>query len=178
MRAVAALLFFCLSALPLFAVDPTYAALRASRPDGRTIPVTDFVFERDVFRFKLTGKIHFLTPVDGKTSGAIFIGQGSYELKPANDFERRQLAIYTADDQLTSIVDQFDSAVFLGTALPAAAEKAAAPVAGAADPKAVDRWEEYLKKQRRDLHTNVQIRLLQELVDFQEPFFMTWVNGK
>lgn len=178
MRALAALLLFCLSALPLFAADPTYAALRASRPDGRTISVTDFVFERDVFRFTLSGKIHLFTPVDGKTSGAIFIGQGSYELKPANELERRQLAIYTADDKLTSIVDQFESAVFLGTAFPAAAEKAGAPVAGAVDPKAVDRWEEYLKKQRRDLHTNVQIRLLQELVDIQDPFFLTWVNGK
>ena len=63
--------------------DPTYTALRAIQPDGRTIALNNFVYERDVLKFTLNGTLHLLTPVEGKTSGAVFTGQGSYELKPA-----------------------------------------------------------------------------------------------
>lgn len=172
------LLSLCLAPFA-FAADPTYTALRSARPDGRTIALKNFVFEHDVLKFTLNGHLNLLAPVDGKTPGAVFVGQGSYELSPANLFERRQLAIHTNDAKLTSVVDQFDSAVFLGTALPIAAEKAGgAPVAGTPDAKALNLWEDYMKKQRRDLHTNVHVRLLQELVDGGQPFFYTWVNGK
>ncbi|MFP5247856.1 MAG: hypothetical protein ACLGH0_14275, partial [Thermoanaerobaculia bacterium] len=173
-------LFVCLFATSAFAAaDPTYSALRAARPDGRTIALTNFTYTRDVFHFTLNGKLHLLAPVDGKTSGAVFIGQGSYELKPASETELRQLQINTADDKLASIVDQFDTAVFLGTALIAAAEKTGAPVAGAPDPLAVSRWTDYMKRQKKDLHTNMQVRLAQELLnDESEPFFLGWIDGK
>ena len=160
------------------APDPTYTALRAARPDGRTITLTNFVFDRDVFHFTLNGKLHLLTPVEGKTSGAVFIGQGSYELKPASEYEQRQLAINAADDKLTSIVDQFDSAVFLGTALVAAAEKTGAPAAGTPDAAASSKWDAYMKRQKKDLHTNMHVRLLQELLNKDEPVFVAWVDGK
>ncbi|HYO76719.1 MAG TPA: M1 family aminopeptidase [Thermoanaerobaculia bacterium] len=174
-------IFVCLivSTIASAATDPTYAALRAIRPDGRTIALHNFVYERDVFRFTLSGTLHLLTPVEGKTEGAVFIGQGSYELTPATTLEKRQLAINANDDKLQSIADQFDSAVFLGAALPAAAIKMSAPVSGPADAKAVDRWESYLKKQRKDLRTNLHIRLLQEVVDGEiEPLFLGWVDGR
>lgn len=182
-RTASALAVLCLvsfSFSSFAATDAAYTALRAARPDGRTIALNGFVFERDVLRFTLNGKLHLLSPVEGKTSGAVFIGNGSYELKPASETERRQLAIHANDDELTAIADQFDSAVFLGTALVAAAEKASAPVAGTPDPKASDRWNDYVKRQKKDLHTNIQVRLLQELYDDAslEPFFLGWIDGK
>ena len=176
---VAAVLSFFVALSALAAPDATYTALRAIRPDGRTIAVDNYVFERDVLRFTLNGKLHLLTPVEGKTSGAVFIGQGSYELTPASDTERRQLALHAADDKLTTISDQFDSAVFLGTALLNDVAKLGEPVAGTPDKKASDRWDAYMKKQRRDLHTNMHVRLLQELVDTPgEALFLGWVDGK
>lgn len=170
---------FVSSAVFAATTDPTYSALRAMRPDGRTIALNGFVYERDVLRFTLNGTLHLLTPVEGKTAGAVFTGQGSYELKPYSAAELRQLQINANDDKLTSVVDQFDGAVFLGTALPAAAMKLGEPVAGTPDPKATDRWNGYLKKQRKDLRTNLHIRLMQELVDGDlEPLFLGWVDGK
>lgn len=159
-------------------VDPTYQSVRASQPDGRTIALNDFAFERDVFRFRLTGTLHLLAPVGGKTFGAVFLGQGSWELTPATAAEKRQLQHHAGDDKLATIVDQFDSAVFLGTALVAAAEKGGAIVAGTPDPKAADRWRGYMKQQGKTLHTNMQIRLLQELVDGDGPWFFAWIDGK
>src|SRR5437588_7178773 len=77
------------------ATDPTYAALRGARPDGRKIPVQGLVLERDAFRFQLdSGALHLLAPVEGRTIGAVFVGQGSYRLNPAIQTEARQLAIY------------------------------------------------------------------------------------
>jgi hypothetical protein len=181
MRRSAFAVAFCLfiSTTAFAATDPTYAALRAMRPDGRTIALNNFVYERDVLKFTLNGTLHLLTEVEGKTAGAVFTGQGSYELTPAAESELRQLRINTNDEKLTSVVDQFDGAVFLGTALPAAAVKLGAPVTGTPDAKAIDRWEGYLKKQRKNLRTNLHIRLMQEVVDGDlEPLFLAWVDGK
>jgi Peptidase family M1 domain len=161
------------------ASDPAYTALRDARPDGRTIALSNFVYERDVLRFTLNGTLHLLPPVEGKTPGAVFTGQGSYELKPATPYEQRSLAINTGDDKLTALTDTFDSAIFLGTALPAAAEKASAPVAGTAAASAVDKWNDYLKKQKRDFQTNMHVRMLQEILNAEaEPYFFAWIDGK
>lgn len=158
--------------------DPTYTALRAAKPDGRTITLTNYVFARDVFTFTLNGKLHLLAPVEGKTAGAIFIGQGSYELTPASPVELRTLQLHAGKKDLVSLTDTFEHAVFLGTALPLAAEKVAAPVAGTADPAALNRWDDYIKKQKKQFGSNMHLRLLQEVVDGGEPFFFTWVDGK
>src|SRR5437879_5387926 len=59
------------------AADPTYAALRAARPDGRVAAVHGLVLDRDVFHFELeSGAVHFLEPVAGRTIGAVFLGRG------------------------------------------------------------------------------------------------------
>jgi len=161
------------------ASDPSYVALRASRPDGRTIALNNFVFDRDVLHFTLNGKLHLLAPVEGKTAGAVFIGQGTYELKPATPQEQRQLVLNTGDDKLETLSDQFDSAIFLGAALIGAAEQSGPAVPGPADPAAIDRWDDYMKKQKKDFKTNVHIRLLQEILNGEsDPFFMVWLNGK
>jgi hypothetical protein len=62
---------------------------------------------------------------------------GALVPKPISATERRQLQICSGDDKLATLSDQFDSAVFLGSA----------PAAGAADPAASQRWDDYLKKQ-------------------------------
>src|SRR5262245_16955441 len=78
------LLGLCLGAwsAPLAAAaaapDPTYAALRAARPDGRRVPVSGLTLSRDAFQFRFdSGAFHFLAPVEGRTLGAVFVGRGS-----------------------------------------------------------------------------------------------------
>ena len=174
------LVVLCLIAVSMSAEsDPSYVALRAANPDGRTIALTNFTFDRDVLHFTLNGTLHLLAPVEGRTAGAVFVGQGSYELEPATPQEKRQLAINSGDDTLETIGDQFDSAVFLGGALIAAAQGAGAPIAGTPSPVAIDRWNEYMTAQKQDFHSNVHIRLLEEILNGEtDPFFMVWVNGK
>src|SRR5512135_70054 len=92
--------------------DPTYAALRAARPDGRTLSLANAVFDRDAYHFTLDGTLHLLAPVNGATFGAVFVGNGSYTLTPATEDERHQLAMYTDDAKLSALSDSFVSAVF------------------------------------------------------------------
>ncbi len=179
MRRVLFALLVLYLAFSVFALDdPTYTALRAAKPDGRTIALSNFKFERDVFTFTLNGKLHLLAPVEGKTAGAVFIGQGSYELTPASPAELRTMQLNSGKKDLVTLTDTFEHAIFLGTALPAAAEKTSAPVAGAADPTALDRWDGYMKKQKKQFSSNLHLRLLQEVIDGGDPFFFTWVDGK
>src|SRR5881392_1176578 len=89
--------------------DPTSTAMRATRPDGRTIRVKDLAFDRDVFHITLNGTLHLLAPVSGKNVGAVFIGRGAYELTPASDVERGMLAVNAADPSLKTLRDDFDA---------------------------------------------------------------------
>jgi hypothetical protein len=170
------LLLLCLSSYA--ADDPTYTALRAAAPDGRVVTLTNYVFEHDVFTFTLNGKLWLLAAVDGKTPGAVFVGQGSMKLVPATDAEARQLAIYAGKADLPELSDTFERSVFLGSALVDAAVKAAAPVQEAVPAPVKKQWDDYLQKQKKTLHTNLHLRVLQEQLDGGGAFFFAWVDGK
>ena len=171
---VAAVLFL---SFPLHAAtDPTYTALRASRPDGRTVALTNFTFDRDVYHFTLNGSLHLLAPVGGTTPGAVFVGEGQYTLTPATADERRGLALRSGDDKLTTLADKFDSAVFFDTAL---IKQAGDAKTGNADTRAGQVFDDFLKRERRDLTTNFHLRVLQDLLDpVERPLFLAFVRGR
>jgi hypothetical protein len=155
----------------------SYAALRASVPDGRQIQVRDAVIERDAFRFELaSGTLHLLAPIEGKTPGAVFIGQGRFVLTPASESERRLLGVYRGDVKLTALRDEFESLVLLGWDSVAALEKDAA--SAAADPRAADIWARHMKRQKKDLTTNFHLRLLQDLLNGGGSAFLAFFDGK
>lgn len=166
----------CLSA----AEEPTYAALRAARPDGRTLTLADATFDRDAYRFTLNGTLHLLAPVNGATFGAVFVGTGSYTLTPATADEKHQLQMYTDDGNLTELSDSFGSAVFFDAALIADLLKTAGEAKpGAVDAEASKVFDDFLKHERKDFTTNFHIRLLQEILDpLAQPLFMAFIDGK
>jgi peptidase M1-like protein len=179
--------FVCLvllSGAVLAASDPTYTALRNTRPDGRTVAVSGLVLERDVFRFQFdSGTFHFLAPVDGRTVGAVFVGHGSYRLSPATETERRQLALSSgADKDFETLADEFDDLVLLfGDDTAQEIELSQPARAGTADPHAIDVYERYLKRQRKDFRTNFHLRLLKDLLNtpgLMSGVFMALVDGK
>ncbi len=179
LRAVAAATVALLTSSAVFA-SASYSDVRSARPDGRVIAINQLTFNRDAYQFTLTGQLHLLTRADGKTFGAVFTGQGSYQLEPASDVERRHLAIVTGDDKLVTLADTFESAVFFARDLIAAAEKAGAAKEAAPGSAALSTFDEYLKRQRKDFSTNIHIRVLQDLLNepSSEPFFFAWLDGK
>jgi hypothetical protein len=179
-------IFFLAAALasPLQAgTDPTYAALRGARPDGRKIPVQNLVLERDAFRFQLdSGALYLLAPVEGRTVGAVFVGQGSYRLSPASPNELRQLALSSgADKGFEALTDTFEDLVLLFTdGTLAELERHAAIQTGAPDPHAADVYDRWLKRQRKDFQTNFHLRILQDLLNAPgrtDGVFLALING-
>jgi len=166
------------------APDATYTALRGARPDGRTITVKDVSLDRDVLHFQFaSGTFHLLAPVEGRTVGAVFVGHGSYKLTPATPNERRQLALSSgAGEGFESLTDTFDSMVLLflddtdaELALKTPVEK------GLPDAHAVQVYESWLKRQRKDFKTNFHLRVLQDLLNspgVTTGLFMALVEGQ
>ncbi len=156
--------------------DRSYVALRAARPDGRTIAVNNFVFDRDVYHVTLNGTLHLLAPVNGSTVGAVFTGQGSYELTPATETERRMLAINADDASLKTFRDEFTSMVIFDRDLIAQLKT---PATGALDASATQAFDRFLKFEQKDLKDNVHIRVLQALLNnAAAPLFYAFPDGK
>ena len=159
--------------------DPTYTALRAARPDGRTIAVKDFAFDRDVYHVTLNGTLHLLAPVDGKDVGAVFTGHGAYELTPVSEVERKMLALNANDSALKTLRDDFDAMTIFDAALVAQLTESSAPVKGAAAPEATDAYDRFLNFERKELKSNLHIRVAQALLNGETgPLFIAVPSGK
>jgi hypothetical protein len=75
--------------------------------------VNNLVLTRDVARFTLTsGRLYLLTPVGGRTIGAVFQGKGTFAFTPPSITERDRLARF---EKATSIDVPVSSFVFLFT---------------------------------------------------------------
>lgn len=168
------------------APDPTYTALRGAKPDGRHIPVRNLVLERDAFRFQLdSGALHLLAPVEGRTVGAVFVGQGSYRLLPATPHETRQLALSSGanlNEGFEVLSDTFEDLLLLFTDdTLAELERHAAVEAGGPDARAAEVHDAWLKRQRKVFKTNFHTRILQDLLNTPgrtDGVFLALVNGR
>ena len=170
------------SAAGLFAdADPTYTALRAARPAGPAVGVQGLRLERDVFRFEFVkGSFQFLEPVAGRVTGAVFTGEGTWQLTPAGEGARRHLALRKDDPKLEVLTDRFESLVLLFTD-ETEAEIRKAGADSPADGRAASIWDNFRKSQRKDLEVNLQVRLLGDVLGGSEPssgVFIALVDGK
>ena len=184
MRALAATLLLCFAAGTLLAAEPPeYAAMRAARPDGRQSAVKDLKLVRDAYTFHFrSGTFHLLAPLGDRTWGAVFIGDGMWELRPSVERERRQLALVTGQPGLEILHDTFGSMVVMFSDNTAGEIEMAAPVAnGTPDAKAVGLYEQYLEDQKRKFQTNLHLRVLQEMLNTpaaRGDVFLAAVDGK
>jgi len=165
MRSMVCIFLLLVATSARAATVPEYDALREMRPDGRTVTVQGLSLVRDAFTIELrSGVVHLLIPVRGTTVGAVFIGDGVYRLTPATAAERRQLRLQTGEAQLETLTDRFDRLVLFFTDRTAAEITAhAAVVTGAPNEQAVRFYEDYLRRQQRDVQINLQLRLLGDL---------------
>lgn len=160
----------------LAAPDPTYTALRTARPDGRMVAVNNYEFDRDVYHFTLNGSLYLLPPVDKTDVGCVFVGDGTYTLTPATDVEQHTLALNAGDDKLKVLTEKFTSGVFFDSQL---ITKAGTPDKGTVAPEANRALDDFLKYERRELKTNVHIRVLEDVEDpTNPPLFLAYIRGK
>ena len=162
--------------------NPVYTALRAAVPEGAAVSVSNLSLERDVFRFRFEkGAFQFLAAVDGRITGAVFSGEGSWELHPAQEIERKHLALRTGESGLEVLSDRFDTVVLLFTDDTEAEIRRAGTPSAEASPRARDAWDAFRRTQRKTLKSNLQIRILQDVLGHgaaAEGVFLATLDGK
>lgn len=188
--AVLSLLLFALSALatspsPAEAAaqslannDPVYLKLRNVKIGSETIKVKDFILKKDAGTFTFhSGAFYLLEPVEGKITGAVFLGEAGFTLKAPIEVERRNLSLLTHGQPFE---EQFSSAVFRFTDKTEdeirKASAADAPVPSGDPAGLLSDVRQQLKKK---LHDNLSARLLEDVMSSQAGGkFTAFIKGK
>jgi hypothetical protein len=87
--------------------DPTYVALRNLTLGSEAVSVTNFNLKRDAGTFHLnSGTVCFVPPVNGKVTGAVFAGEGSFVLDAPTEAERKSLKYLTKEEEFNEKFEQ------------------------------------------------------------------------
>ena len=166
--------------------DPVYQQLRQQAKAGQDFSgayatVNNLVLQKEGATFNLrSGEIYFLAPVEGRYSGAVFIGDGEFTLVPPTEVEKNSLKIFTNEP---SITEQF-SALVLRFTDKTFAEVTAAPAVkmgtgGSQSSRANDLFRDNQTLLRKQLRDNGELRVLADLYAPERPgFFTAFINGK
>lgn len=156
--------------------DAVYQQLRHIGLSGDAVSVSDFVLKRDAGTFTFQrGAFAFVAPVEGKVTGAVFVGQGSFSLAPPLEEERRSLKVLTKEEPMA---EEFSSLVLRFTDKTAdeikAAGTATKATAGAEGP--LDQSRDACHKK---LHYNLDARILQDLFSGRPGgLFVAFIAGR
>src|ERR1022692_3408726 len=72
--------------------DPTYQALRNLTLGGEAVSVSNLDLKHDAGTFHLrSGTVCFTTPVQGKVTGAVFMGDGNFVISPRSEEHTSEL---------------------------------------------------------------------------------------
>jgi len=80
--------------------DPAYVALRSLTLGNEAVSASQLDLKRDAGTFRLnSGTVCFTAPVNGKITGAVFVGDGTFLLNPPTDSERKSLKYLTKEEE-------------------------------------------------------------------------------
>lgn len=167
-------------------IDPVYVKFRklSEAPNsfsGEYTAVNNLVLQRDAATFTLkSGEIYFLTPAEGKTTGAVFFGDGEMTLTPPVDSEKKMLNFFTDSPDLK---EQFSQLVIFFTDTTFDEVKSSPNVKmssnGSQSAKARDAFREKETLLKNQFRYNMATRLLIDAYAPPRPgFFTTFIEGK
>jgi hypothetical protein len=143
--------------------EKTYAALRADLPGAESVTVKDFSLAREggVFHFE-QGDFYFYSPVEGRVTGAVFVGKGKFDLTVKGASEQHSLSLLTKGPGMSQ---EFTTLVLRFTDRTAdEIRKASAGAGNAPDGHVRSAAEDLAKGFRRDLNENLDLRLLADVI--------------
>jgi hypothetical protein len=155
--------------------DATYQALRNGTLSGEAVSVTNLELKRDAATFHLhSGMVCFVAPVQGKVTGAVFVGEGGLVLDPPQVAERNSLKLLTKEDEFS---EKFEHMVLRFTdSTYGDIKKAGGSVSGGCDAELL---KDAQNTTRHKLKTNVEARILEELLSpSPRPYFLAFIHGK
>jgi Peptidase family M1 domain len=155
--------------------DPTYQALRNLALNGEAVSVNNFHLKRDAGTFHLhSGTVCFVAPVNGKVTGAVFVGQGTFVLDPPQESERKSLKLLTKEDEFS---EKFEHLVLRFTdSTYDEIKKAGSAATGSCDPGLLKDSQHTTRHRIKD---NLEARLLEEVLSPEpRPYFVAFVHGQ
>jgi hypothetical protein len=167
--------------------DPVYQQLRqaANASDvfaGSVAAVNNLVLKRDAATFTLrSGELYFIAPINGRVTGAVFLGEGELNLEPPNAREKASLNIFTGTQTLA---EQFSQLVLRFTdktydEIKASPNAAMHESGGAQASHARDVYRDNQTLLRKILRTNAEERALNDLYAPKRPgYFTAFINGR
>src|SRR6266581_3734142 len=155
--------------------DPNYVALRNITLGSEAVSVTNFDLKRDAGTFRLnSGTVCFVPPVNGKVTGAVFVGDGTFLLVPPTETERKSLKYLTKEDEFN---EKFERLVlrFTDTTYDEI-KKAGASAPGGCDAGPL---KDSQNTTRHRIKYNLEARILEEVLS-PEPrsLFYAFIHGK
>ena len=145
--------------------DPVYRQLR-NLGLGQTFHLDNFTLNWDVATFRFEkGTLTLLNPVNGIVTGAVFIGEGHFNLKPVTVIDAHELARRTGaaevNEDFTEVVFRFTGEARLKF-LPGLGERVETPaeVAGV-----FNHWKERMRRRREEAQSFTQYLLEGETID-------------
>jgi hypothetical protein len=155
--------------------DPTYQQLRNLTLSGEVVSVSNFALKRDAGTFHLhSGTVCFVTPVQGKVTGAVFTGEGNFVLDPPLESERQSLKLLTKENEFS---EKFTQAVLRFTdSTYDDIKKGGSPASGGCDASLL---KDSQNTTRHKLKNNLEARILEDVLS-PEPggLFYAFIHGK
>jgi hypothetical protein len=155
--------------------EPTYQQLRNIGLSGEAVSVNGLTLHRDAGRFHLrSGTVCFVAPVQGKVTGAVFVGDGNLVVDPPTATERGMLALLSKErefsENFSQLVLRFTDNTYDEI------KKSGTANASGCDASAL---KDSQNATRNRLRYNLSARILQDLLG-TEPggLFVAFVHGK
>lgn len=157
--------------------EPMYQQLRQIGLGSEAVAVHELILKRDAGTFTLhSGSVCFLAPVNGKVTGAVFAGDGSFSLVPPLAVEQRSIALLTKaprlEEEFHELVLRFTDDTY------AEIKKAVGSAGGAAGACGAGILDNAKNAARKQLHYNLDGRILQDaLSDQAGGLFVAFIKG-
>jgi Peptidase family M1 domain len=156
--------------------DPTYLALRNLTLGTEMVNLSNVDLKRDAgtFRFR-SGTVCFAAPVNGKVTGAVFDGDGSFLLNPPSESERKSLQFLSKEaefhERFERLLLRFTDSTYDDL------KKAGKPASsGACDSGTLKDGQNVT---RHKVKHNIEIEILGELLSPEpRPLFCAFIHGK
>jgi Peptidase family M1 domain len=155
--------------------DPAYSALRNLTLGPEAVTLTNYDLKRDAgtFRFR-SGTVCFVAPVDGKVTGAVFVGDGMFLLDPPNEAERKSLSYLSKQDEFN---EHFERMLLRFTDRTYGELKKAGTATDSSCDASILKDSQNVTRHR--IKHNLEIEILAELLSPNpRPLFIAFIHGK
>ncbi|MGA9039818.1 MAG: M1 family aminopeptidase [Terriglobales bacterium] len=155
--------------------DATYQQLRNIGLSAEAVTVNNFELKRDAATFLLrSGTVCFVAPVQGRVTGAVFVGDGNMTLDPPSPGEAVSLKRLTKEDKFSEDFSRL--ALRFTDSTYDQIKKGGTPASGGCDAGLL---EDSQHTTRKKLNYNLSARILQDLLNAQQGgLFVAFVHGK